>query len=183
MLRRQVAELTRDNQRYRRQLDVLLQLVAALRADTDFAGRSRLVQQHHRLGVAWLRQVLGVDRGRFYRWRRGENELTDRAAADEQLSATITRIHAESGGAYGAARVTIALRREGLVVNRKRVARIMREYGIQGVTRRRRRSLTRPDGKAPPAPDLLRRGFTAQQPGERLVASHLVGPALEPPPS
>jgi len=52
---------------------------------------------------------------------------------------------------------------------RKRVARIMRERGIQGVTRRRRRSLTRPDGKAPPAPDLLHRDFTADRPGERIV--------------
>ncbi len=63
----------------------------------------------------------------------------------------------------------MALRREGLVVNRKRVARIMREHGIRGVTRRRRRSLTRRDGKPPPAPDLLGRDFAAQQPGERLV--------------
>jgi transposase InsO family protein len=45
----------------------------------------------------------------------------------------------------------------------------MRERGIQGVTRRRRRSLTRPDSKAPPAPDFLRRAFRAPQPGHRLV--------------
>ena len=45
----------------------------------------------------------------------------------------------------------------------------MRERGIQGVTRRRRRSLTRSDGKAPPTPDLLQRDFTARAPGTRLV--------------
>ena len=35
----------------------------------------------------------------------------------------------------------------------------MREHGIRGQTRRKRRLLTRPDGKAPPAPDLPRRQF------------------------
>ncbi|WP_398691156.1 IS3 family transposase [Streptomyces atratus] len=46
------------------------------------------------------------------------------------------------------------LRCPGRAVNRKRVARLMCEYRIQGVTRRKRRSLTRPDKKARPAPDL-----------------------------
>ncbi|MFC5813014.1 hypothetical protein [Streptomyces heilongjiangensis] len=40
------------------------------------------------------------------------------------------------------------MRRPGRRVNRKRVARVMRERDIRGVTRRRRRSLTRPDARA-----------------------------------
>jgi len=113
--------------------------------------------------------VLGVDRKRFHRWRRDHREFEGRAAADECLAALITRIHAESGGAYGAVRVTVAVRREGLVVNRKRVARIMRERGIQGVTRRRRRSLTRPDGKAGSGPGL------AAPPVRRMRAGRAAG--------
>jgi transposase InsO family protein len=45
----------------------------------------------------------------------------------------------------------------------------MRERGIAGVTRRRRRSLTRPDRAVAPAPDLIGRDFTAPGPGQRLV--------------
>jgi transposase InsO family protein len=45
----------------------------------------------------------------------------------------------------------------------------MRERGIAGVTRRRRRSLPRPDKQAGSAPDLLGRDFTAARPGTRLV--------------
>ncbi|GGY03000.1 hypothetical protein GCM10010358_65920 [Streptomyces minutiscleroticus] len=45
----------------------------------------------------------------------------------------------------------------------------MRERGIAGVTRRRRRGLTRPAKKAVPAADLLGRDFTAPAPGLRLV--------------
>ncbi|MFE2448744.1 IS3 family transposase [Stenotrophomonas sp. NPDC087984] len=44
---------------------------------------------------------------------------------------------------YGVPRVHAALRRLGRPVNRKRVERIMREQGITGVTRGRRRSPTR----------------------------------------
>ncbi|MFJ9909187.1 IS3 family transposase, partial [Streptomyces sp. NPDC101152] len=49
------------------------------------------------------------------------------------------------------------------------VARLMREHGIQGAHRRRRRSLTRPDRKAKPAADLIGRDFHAEIPGTKLV--------------
>ncbi|MGD3112786.1 DDE-type integrase/transposase/recombinase, partial [Streptomyces sp. YGL11-2] len=45
----------------------------------------------------------------------------------------------------------------------------MREHGIQGAHRRRRRSLTRPDKKTKPAPDLIGRDFHAKIPGTKLV--------------
>ncbi|PVC82142.1 hypothetical protein DBP19_33510 [Streptomyces sp. CS090A] len=57
----------------------------------------------------------------------------------------------------------------GQAVNRKRVARLMREHGIQGVTRRKRRSLTGADKKARPAPDLIGRELPAEMPGTKLV--------------
>jgi transposase InsO family protein len=62
------------------------------------------------------------------------------------------------------------LRRRGRQVNRKKVERIMRERGIAGITRRRRRGLTRPERKAVFAPDLIGRDFTAPRPGMRLVS-------------
>jgi transposase InsO family protein len=45
----------------------------------------------------------------------------------------------------------------------------MREHGIKGVTRRRRRNLTKPDKGAAAVPDLIRRDFTAPMPGLRLT--------------
>ncbi|MCX5059131.1 IS3 family transposase [Streptomyces sp. NBC_00452] len=71
-----------------------------------------------------------------------------------------------SKGAYGVPRVHAELRRLGRTVNRKRVERVVRERGIVGVTRRRRRSLTRPDKQA--RPDLIGRDFTAARPGTLL---------------
>jgi transposase InsO family protein len=45
----------------------------------------------------------------------------------------------------------------------------MRENGIAGVTRRKRRNLTRPDCGAAAIPDLIRRDFTAPVPGLKLI--------------
>ena len=49
----------------------------------------------------------------------------------------------------------------GHTVNRKRVERLMRREGIEGRHLRRRKRTTVPDRLAPPAPDLVRRDFTA----------------------
>ncbi|MCX4784333.1 IS3 family transposase [Streptomyces sp. NBC_01264] len=74
---------------------------------------------------------------------------------------------------------TPGLRRLGRKANRKRVARIMRQAGIQGVTRRKRRSLTRADKKARPAPDLIGRDFHAEIPGTKLVGDITYLPTAE----
>ncbi|MCF4136479.1 IS3 family transposase [Streptomyces sp. Tue 6430] len=67
----------------------------------------------------------------------------------------------------------------GQRVNRKRIARIMRERDIRGATRRKHRSLTRPDKKAKPAPDLIGRDFHAERPGTKLVGDITCLPTAE----
>ncbi|WP_343308471.1 IS3 family transposase, partial [Streptomyces sp. SID5770] len=71
------------------------------------------------------------------------------------------------------------LRRLGHRVNRKRIARVMRERDIRGVTRRKRRSLTRADTKVRPAPDLIGRDFHAEIPGTKLVGDITYLPTTE----
>ena len=77
----------------------------------------------------------------------------------------ITDIHAESRGTYGSPRVhaelTLGL---GRPVNLKRVARLMREAGIQGLYRRRRHGCTVRDPDAQPCADLVNRQFTVDAP-------------------
>ncbi len=58
-----------------------------------------------------------------------------RAARDARLKVEITRVHAASGGAYGARRVWLALRGEGVDVARCTVERLMRGLGVQGAHR------------------------------------------------
>jgi putative transposase len=94
-------------------------------------------------------RVLGVRRQGFYEWCSGVK--SPRAEENELLLKHIERIHAESRGTYGWPRVhaelTLGL---GMVVNHKRVARLMREAGIQGLYWRRRRGCTVRDLQAEP---------------------------------
>jgi putative transposase len=102
-------------------------------------------------------QAAGVTRSAYYAFtaKRRSQRQPDHA----RLVGEIRRIHARSGGTYGAPRVHAELRRRGQAVNHKRVERLMRTHGIVGHRPRRRRSLTRPDTAAAPAPDLLGRRF------------------------
>ncbi|MEU1948186.1 IS3 family transposase, partial [Streptomyces sp. NPDC020125] len=129
--------------------------------------------------VTLLCRVLGVVRSSFYAWLEAEQDRRARQRADEALAHEITLIHLAPNGAYGVPRVHAELRRLGRAVNRKRVERIMRQRRITGVTRRRRRSLTRPDRQARPAPDLIGRDFTATRPGTRLVGDITYLPTRE----
>jgi transposase InsO family protein len=120
-------------------------------------------------GVKRLCRVLAVRRQGFYEWLDAAPAREARAAAEEELVGEIAGIHSGHRGAYGSKRVTVELCRNGKRINRKRVERLMRERGIVGITRRRRRSLTKQDPAAAPAPDLIGRDFTAHAPGERFV--------------
>jgi transposase InsO family protein len=133
--------------------------------------RYRFISDHHAgYGVTRLCRVLAVPRRQgYYEWLAAQPARRQRTEAEDRLAVEIRAIHADHRGAYGSPRVTAELRRRGRPVNRKRVERIMRERGIVGHTRRRRRSLTRPDATAAPAPDLIGRDFTAPAPGHRFV--------------
>ncbi|MEU3283154.1 IS3 family transposase [Streptomyces antibioticus] len=129
--------------------------------------------------VTVLCQALKVARSSCYAWCEGEAARRARREADEALAHEITVLHIASRKTYGVPRIHAELRRLGRRVNRKRVARIMRQAGIQGVTRRKRRSLTRADKKARPAPDLTGRDFHAEIPGTKLVGDITYLPTAE----
>ena len=82
----------------------------------------------------------------------------------------IREIHDRSRGTYGAPRVHAALRSEGIRVGKKRVARLMKEAGLRGVSRRKRLSTTVRSDTGRPVPDLVDRDFTASRPDELWVA-------------
>jgi transposase InsO family protein len=126
-----------------------------------------------------LCRVLGIRRPGFYEWVAAAPVRAAQAAAEEQLASEIAEVHTEHRSAYGCPRVTVELRRRGRVVNHKRVERIMWQRRIAGITRRRRRSLTKQDTTVPPAPDLISRDFTADTPGERFVGDITYLPTRE----
>ena len=117
--------------------------------------------------VAVMCRVLGVSPSGFYAWTK--RPLSACAARDAALTETIRVAHAASKGTYGAPRLHIDLAEAGIHVGRKRVARLMRNAGLAGVSRRRRTVTTVRDG-ARQAPDLVDRDFTAERPNALWVA-------------
>jgi putative transposase len=115
--------------------------------------------------VAAACQAAGVTRSAWYAWAaRAAQGPSQRQREEARLVGEIRRIHTRSGGTYGVPRVHAELGRRGWMVNHKRVERLMRTHGIVGYRPRRRRSLTRRDHAAPPAPDLLGRLFDPERP-------------------
>ena len=82
----------------------------------------------------------------------------------------IRRIHDDSDGTYGMPRVHAELVEGGCQVGRKRVARLMRESGLVGVSRRRGTRTTRVDRDHRAAPDRVERRFRADAPDQLWVA-------------
>ncbi len=117
--------------------------------------------------VASLCRTLGVSPSGYYAWRK--RPLSPRARADGELTAQIEAAHRASRGTYGAPRIHAEFAAEGIHIGRKRVARLMRRAGLQGVSRRKFRTTVR-DETARPAPDLVDRQFTAAGPDRLWVA-------------
>ena len=119
--------------------------------------------------LAAMCRVLGLSPSGYYDWL--TRPPSDRARRDIELQGKILLIWGGSGETYGCPRIHAELRAAGERVSRKRVARLMRDLGIQGVTRRRFKTMTtRKDAKARPAPDLVNRNFSADGPDQLWVA-------------
>jgi putative transposase len=93
-----------------------------------------------------------------------------RTLRDAQLDAVLREQHAANYGVYGARKMWKVLHRLGEPVGRCRVERLMRDAGLQGVTRGRGKRTTIPAKDGIRAGDLVNRDFTATAPNQLWVA-------------
>jgi putative transposase len=110
------------------------------------------------IDVAVACRALEVSRSGYYDWLGRPPSARDEA--NTLLLKHIKEVHKGSRETYGRPRVHAELTLgRGLAVNHKRVARLMREAGIQGLDRRRYRR-----GSSDPAieEDLVKRNFTVE---------------------
>src|SRR3712207_2258787 len=108
--------------------------------------------------VSLLCRMVGIARQTVYQAR--GRRPPDRVLEDERLLERIRAAFAVSRETYGAPRIHAELRAAGIRVGRKRVARLMLQAGLEGVSRRRaRRTTTSADRAVAPAPDLVERQF------------------------
>jgi len=119
--------------------------------------------------IGQMSQALGVSRSGYYAWRR--RIPSRRAQANAALVERIRAAHEGSRRTYGSPRIHAALKQQGVVCGRQRVARLMRCEGIVGKTPRRRRPVTtQADPAHPVAPNHLAQNFKAEQPNRKWSA-------------
>jgi len=110
--------------------------------------------------IATMARVLGVSASGYHAWR--GRVASARAIEDKMLLKRVRTVHATSRETYGSPRIHAELRATGSRHGRKRIARLMRDAGLTGASRRRKGvTTTRRDKDARPAPDLVDRDFTA----------------------
>jgi putative transposase len=120
--------------------------------------------------IAQMCRLLGVSRSGYHAWATRPPSV--RAVCDAQIGEAIAAIWERSRRTYGAPRVHIELRLDhDIRCGRKRVARLMRQAGLEGAhRRRRRRGLTRRNLAALPSADLVKREFRPDGPDRLWVA-------------
>ena len=115
-------------------------------------------QEKARYKVRRLCRVLKVSRSGYYAWQRRGPSL--RESENRQIVGRIRQIHRTIKKCYGSPRITQELRGEGFCVGENRVARLMREHGIQA-RRPRPFKITTKTGPRPAAEHVLDRDFQA----------------------
>jgi len=93
--------------------------------------------------IVMMCRLLKISRASYYAWV--DRPASARSVRSQALTERITVLHKASDGVYGAPRLLVDLREEGVVVSGKTVAKAMRASGLRGVAPRRWRTTTVPE--------------------------------------
>ncbi|NPV54624.1 MAG: IS3 family transposase [Firmicutes bacterium] len=113
-------------------------------------------------GVEKMCQVLEVSRSGYYAWL--DRPKSSRQQEDEKLLVHIKQVFEKSRHLYGYLRVTRKLNVDGIKCGKNRVARLMRENGLQARTKRKFKATTNSRHDYPVAENVLGRGITVSGP-------------------
>jgi putative transposase len=132
----------------------------------------RFIQANlERYTVMEMTGLLGVSRGAYYKWVKAGISNRCKGSDDAELIRLIREIVIRHHRRYGSPRVRQELRNKyGKRVSLKKVARLMRENGLNA--RRRRKYIPTTDSKhsLPVCGNILNRNFSAGKPGQKWVS-------------
>jgi putative transposase len=118
----------------------------------------------HEHGLPGLLKAAGLPRSTFYYHLKAAK--ADDSHAD--LKKRIRSIYEHHRGRYGYRRITAQIRRNGDVVNHKKVQRLMQSMGLKSLVRPKKYRSYRGEIHVA-APNVLQRQFDAKQPNQRWV--------------
>ena len=125
-------------------------------------------EQRVSFGVEPICQTLEIAPSSYYAAR--VRPPSARSLRDAELKLDISRIHLANYAVYGARKLWHALRREGTLIGRDQVGRLMRGLGLAGAVRGKVKRTTVPSELSPRPADLVERVFTAATPNRLWVA-------------
>lgn len=120
---------------------------------------------------------LEVSRSGYYEWRSRPESATARRR--EELKLLVKKAFDDSDGTYGYRRVWWQLARWGVRAGLELVRALMRELGLVACQPRPWRPSTTQQGHPGPIPDLVKRDFTADAPGRKMVGDITYIPTWE----
>lgn len=133
-------------------------------------GKSKRFEVIHELrkrySISALVKVAQVSRAGYYKWLHSQKNRSMKQNKDTILKEHILSIHHQYPF-YGYKRVRVALKREGLLVNSKKVRRLMREMGIRSLIRKKRPFFGRKASVV--FPNVLRQNFLTSRRLEKLA--------------
>lgn len=146
-----------------------------------FALIASVAQKRPQTQVAAMCQAMGVSRSGYYKWRKSAPARAAREAADLEAKAQVEEAFMSHGFRKGSRQVRDSLRRDqGIVMNLKKIQRIMRKYDI--AFKRKRKNPYRAigaDGLPKVSPNILDRNFHQGELRKVLVTDITYLPCVE----
>ncbi len=111
-----------------------------------------------------LCKVLEIKRSGYYHWQK--RRTTQRSTEERRFLELISKHHKLSKGIYGLLKIYRAIGKEGIIVSKKRIHRLMKKYNIHSKTARKFKVTTKQGKAAEFSPNILNRVFQATRENE-----------------
>lgn len=83
------------------------------------------------LNITWLCEIAYVSRSGYYSWLKREDARQKRDAKDKEDFEEILKVYNHRKKAKGSRSIQMALLHSGIVMNRKKIQRLMRKFGLK----------------------------------------------------
>ncbi|MEJ8632317.1 IS3 family transposase [Streptomyces sp. MS2.AVA.5] len=166
--RARLRELEQENRELRMKTEFLGKSGSLLRPGVSVNEKYEFIDgEKDNFPVTKMCAWIAVSKSGFYAWRTRPRSAT--AERRVELTILIRHIFEESDETYGYRRVHAALARRGVQAGPELVRALMRNLGLVPCQPRPWRATTIAGEHAEQTPDLIRRDFTADAPGQKLV--------------
>jgi len=106
-----------------------------------------------------LCEVLKVSPSGYHKWLK--KKVSKREIENQRILEIIWFYHNKSKRTYGLPRIYAAMRKQGLMINKKRISRLMRANNIKAKTKRRFKVTTVQSSKAAASENILNQNFSS----------------------